>query len=72
VDAARINISPRFVVDEDGQPKEVLLSLAEFERLMEVVEDYLDAQTLDEAIETAESFTPLDDVIAELKREKPL
>ena len=69
MDAARINLHPRFVVDSSGEASEVVLSLQEFRELMELLEDYIDARDLDEAIKTAKGFTPLGDVIAELKRD---
>src|SRR5438105_3298688 len=62
-----ISVHPQFVVDEHGEPKAVQLSVAEFEALMELIEDYTDGLALDQAIETAEGFTDAEEVFARLR-----
>lgn len=64
-----ISIEPRFLTDKDGRREAVVLSLAEFEALMELVEDQLDAQAFDRAVENSEGLERIEDVIAEFKRD---
>jgi hypothetical protein len=69
MDAAKIQLNPRFIVDEAGKCQEVVLALSEYRELIDLLEDRLDSAELDEAIERAEGFTPLDDVVSELRRD---
>ena len=61
-------VSPRFVVDAKGQRRSVLLSMAEYGRLMQRLEDLEDALALDEAVRSAQGFRDYSDVRGELQR----
>jgi hypothetical protein len=69
VDAAKIQLNPRFIVDEAGKCQEVVLALAEYRELLELLEDHSDTLELDAAIACAKGFTPLEDVVADLRRD---
>ena len=69
VDAAKIKLNSRFIVDDAGKCQGVVLAVAEFRGLVDLLEDHLDSAELDEAIETAEGFTSLEDAVAEFKRD---
>jgi PHD/YefM family antitoxin component YafN of YafNO toxin-antitoxin module len=60
-------VNPQFVVNAKGQKKSVLLSVAEYERLLQRLEDLEDALTLDEARRTARRFRNYADIRAELR-----
>ena len=69
MDAAKIKLNPQFLTDDAGNRQAVVLNLAEYNELIELLEDFIDAHDLDEAIKTAKSFTSLEDVIAEFRRD---
>jgi PHD/YefM family antitoxin component YafN of YafNO toxin-antitoxin module len=50
-----LDIHPQFIVDENGERTAVQLSIAEFEALMEQVEDYLDATRAEEVMRSAKA-----------------
>lgn len=58
----------QFVVDAKGQKKFALLRVAEYERLLQRLEDLEDALALDEAVRTAKEFRNYADVRAELRK----
>lgn len=64
-----MKLHPKYVVDEQGSRKEVILSSEEFSRLMEIVEDQLDAVDLDQAIKTDHDAIPYQQVRDELRAE---
>ena len=53
-------IKPKYLVDEKGHKKAVVLSLKEYEDIMELIEDLEDANDLLKAEREATSFTPYD------------
>ncbi len=70
MDNARvIAIHPQFVVDETGRRRSVVLSLEEFEELMELVEDRNDSIALDEAVERSTGLEEFSTVMDDLKRD---
>lgn len=62
--AGPIEIHPRFVVDAEGRRQSVLLSIEEFEALMQELEDYADAARVYQLSLTAkpEDFVDWEDV----------
>jgi len=62
-------LHPQYVVDEKGDRRSVVLSIEEFEELMEVIEDLNDAAALDSAVEQSTGLRDLDDVVAGLKHD---
>lgn len=64
---SKIKLLPQYLVDEEGRHKSVLLTVEEYEALLERLEDLEDALTLDEAVKTSEGFRNLDEIETELK-----
>jgi len=65
-----IAIKPQYLTDEEGHRTAVVLSLEEFEAVMELVEDRNDAEALDRAIEESSGlFHDLDDVLERMKKD---
>ncbi|MCH7471895.1 hypothetical protein IIA79_02975 [bacterium] len=64
-----IVLHPQYVVDETGTRRSVLLSIEEFESLMELIEDTNDAAAFDRAVEESTGSRDLEDVVADLKRD---
>lgn len=50
-------VKPKYLVDEKGHKKAVVLSLKEYETIMELIEDLEDANDLLKAEREATSFT---------------
>lgn len=65
-------LHPQYVVDEHGEKRSVMLSIEEYERVMEIVEDLNDAAALDEAISHSRGTREFDLVVEELKRDQLL
>jgi len=51
-------VKPKYLVDEKGNKKAVVLSIKEYESIMELLEDLEDANDLLKAEREATSFTP--------------
>jgi len=64
-----IAIRPRYLTDDKGERQAVVLSLEEYEAIIELVEDRLDAEAFDAAVRNSEGLENLEDVVAELKRD---
>jgi PHD/YefM family antitoxin component YafN of YafNO toxin-antitoxin module len=67
-----MKLHPQYVVDEHGQQTGVLLPLAEYRRLLEALEDQLDAADLDEAVADETEFAGYDEVRDQLRAEGKL
>ena len=63
---------PQYVVDDRGERRAVLLTLEEYQRLLDALEDQLDAADLDEAVGAGEGLVPYDQVREGLRREGKL
>jgi hypothetical protein len=66
-----MKLHPQFLVDERGDRKGVLLSVEEYEKLLDTVEDRLDAADLDAVVEDQE-FVPYEQVREQLRCEGKL
>lgn len=64
---SRLRITPRIFFDENGEPKDVLIPVSQFRKLLEQLEDAEDARALDRAIKNAKKFVSADEVWAELE-----
>ncbi|MCD6567569.1 MAG: hypothetical protein J7K94_02375 [Dehalococcoidia bacterium] len=62
----------KYLVDEKGRKRAVLLDIKEYQQFLQRFEEMEDALSLDEAIRTAQSFSDYREVRAELKREELL
>ena len=63
-----MNNQVQYLTDARGKKQAVLLPVAEYNRLMEEMEDLRDALVLDERARTATKFVPYDQVRRRLKR----
>ena len=65
-----LNVKPnRFVVDEHGKPQAVILSLADFRKLVRLIEDRKDAADLKRAIRTSRGTISHAKLLERLKRQ---
>jgi len=55
------NTKPKFLIDQKGTKKGVLLSLKEYRNIMEMIEDFEDTIDLLRAEREAASFTPYEE-----------
>ncbi len=53
-------IKPKYLVDEKGNKKAVVLNIEEYKNIMELIEDLEDANDLLKAEREASSFIPYD------------
>lgn len=67
--SATVEFNPQFVTDPQGRRQGVLLSMEEYEAVLEIVEARNDAEDFDRAVEASTGLRDLDDVVAELKRD---
>ncbi len=65
-----IDIKERFVVDENGKRTAVLLDIADYERLLEELEELESVRAYDAAMATAEDSLPLEEAIAEIEKKR--
>jgi PHD/YefM family antitoxin component YafN of YafNO toxin-antitoxin module len=59
----------RYLVDERGRKRAVLLDMKEYSRLLRRLEELEDTLALDEAVRTASGFRDYRDVRSELRNE---
>jgi len=59
----------KYLVDEKGRKRAVLLDIKEYQRFLQRLEELEDALSLDKAVHTAQSFRGYNEIRAELKRE---
>ncbi len=57
---------PQFLYNEHGKPEYVLLSMKDYENIMNQLEDYQDAQIADQAYEEFTQGRPLEEALKEL------
>lgn len=62
-----IELHPQYVVDESGNRHSVLLSVKEYEHLLDIIEDINDAAALDKAVAGSNDLVDLEQAEAELK-----
>jgi PHD/YefM family antitoxin component YafN of YafNO toxin-antitoxin module len=64
-----VELHPQFIVDEKGERRSVVLSIEEFEAMLDEIEDYEDALLLHQMAAEAkpEDFTGWEEVKAELQ-----
>ena len=58
----------RYLIDDKGNKKAVLLDIKEYRRFMKRLEDLEDALSLDEAARSAQSFRKYGEIRAELQQ----
>ena len=62
-----LNIKPRYLIDEAGRKTGALLSMKDYRRLMQRLEDMEDALDLDRAVRTATGFREYETIRDELR-----
>lgn len=62
-----MKLHPQYLLDEEGRPKSVLLPADEYARLLEAVEDQLDASDLDQAAGEETEIIPYEQARADLR-----
>ena len=55
----------KYLVDEKGRKKAVLLDIKEYQRFLQRLEELEDALSLDEAVHTAQSFRGYNEIRAD-------
>ncbi|RKU23059.1 hypothetical protein C6500_02800 [Candidatus Poribacteria bacterium] len=64
-----LNINPQYLVDDKGQKTSVLLSIKEYQHLMQCLEDLEDILEMDAAVRTETDFRDYRDVQDDLIKE---
>jgi PHD/YefM family antitoxin component YafN of YafNO toxin-antitoxin module len=61
---------PQFLVDDKGEKIAVVLSIDEYQKLLEELEDLEDVRAYDEAKALGETPVPFDEAIARIERNR--
>lgn len=61
-----LNINPQYLINDKGQKTSVLLSIKEYQHLMQCLEDLEDTLEMDAAVRTEMNFRDYRDVRADL------
>jgi hypothetical protein len=64
-----MEIRERFVVDDDGNRVQVLLDIADYEKLLEALEDLEDIRDYEAAMASGEQPIPFEQAMAEMAKE---
>ena len=67
-----LNINPQYLVDEKGEKTSALLSIKEYQMLMQRLEDLEDMLEMDIAVQTETEFRDYQDIRDELIKEGKL
>lgn len=62
-------LDERYIVDAKGNRIAVVLSIEEYERLLEAIEELEDIRAFDEAIASGDEVIPFEEAVAEIERE---
>lgn len=65
-----IGASERYIVDENRTRVAVILPIAEYERLLDELEEQDEIRAYDEAMASGETGVPLEQAIAEMERNR--
>ena len=60
----------KFIVDEKGQRVGVVLDIAEYQKLLDQLEELADVRAFDEAKASGEEAIPLDQALREIERKR--
>lgn len=60
----------QFLTNEKGERVAVVVSIADYEEMIEAMEDLADIRAIDEAKASNETPIPLEQALAEIKREQ--
>ena len=67
-----LNINPQYLIDEKGEKTSALLSIKEYQMLMQRLEDLEDMLEMDIAVQTETDFRDYQDIRDELIKEGKL
>lgn len=67
-----LKTAERFITDKNGDKKAVVLTITEYERLLQLIEDLEDTLDLARAVKTNRRFRPYDEIRRELIRTRKL
>lgn len=67
-----LNINPQYLVDDKGEKTAALLSIKEYQILMQRLEDLEDMLEMDVAVQTETDFRDYQDIRADLIKEGKL
>lgn len=59
--------TPQYITDDKGKKLSVVLSIKEYKKIMEELEDLEDIRAYDKAMNRKQEFIPLDKAIKELE-----
>jgi hypothetical protein len=62
-------MKPKYLVNEQGRKTAVVLSISDYRKLMQRLEELEDALDLDETVEAATGFRDYDEIRSELQQE---
>ena len=62
-----LSVKPKYLVDEQGKRTAVVLSMRDYRKLLQRLEELEDALDLDEAVEAAKGFRDYNEIRAELQ-----
>ncbi len=62
-----MQLAPKYVVDKGGRKREVLLTVRDYEKLMQELEDLRDALELEDRARTVKQLVPYEEVRKRLK-----
>ena len=63
-------VTPQYIVDNAGRPKQVVLSMRDYRRLLAALENAIDARDFRKAKQSAKAYVALADLKSALGREK--
>ena len=64
-----LTLDPQFVVDSEKRPKAVLLTLNEWEQILEALEELEDIHAYDSAKTDAQESIPFDQAVREIEED---
>jgi len=67
-----VAMHPEFLVDKNNQRKAVVLPLAEWQQILDELEELEDIRAFDEAKAQGSDPVPLDEVVRKIERGEPL
>jgi hypothetical protein len=65
-------VNPRYLVDEHQTPTDVVLTIEEWRRILEELEELEDIRAYDAAVTDRETSVPLDRVADEIRQKRGL
>lgn len=64
-------MKPQYIVDENGKKVSVVLSVEEYEQLLDELDDAYCSKLYQKALEANEPFIPLEDYLKNRKKNSP-